>query len=1087
MAKDSMIFLSYASADLQQAEALERNLEANGIRVFRDRSGIKLGSKWTPALEAGLKESSHLCVLVSPASMASGWVRDEVSIKIAEAQKNGRPVFAIELFPSPVPQFLSMRQLGGLADGGRTAVESIVRELRGETQELADEFVEIEAPTRYGDQALRARVVELIGGLLESKRDRIGAARALDLSNRGALFGDLGALEAASLAIELCQKDDVFSAAVERVFVGLDTSGFFEDASVKQQIKALRRDLRERPIAGEERSLLDRYLDWVSRRHGQLTPFGRKGSESLLNSVWIKLRVRERSQGGNQLERDDAVNALDLETLLRRDRPDPSRVVRRVRLLGDPGAGKTTLLRQLAARVAEQPDRPFVPIFVSLASLLRHRRSVDQEVEHALSVDGSFQGLADQVRLRGRSGALLVLLDGLDEVPSQDQEHAEQLIDNLCAEWPEASVVVSSRRIGAERVDLSGLGFLDADLLPVPLPKKREFLKAWLGDASERCVVNATEEPTEVVERAIELIDKHDFLRRATDCPLYLTLFALLVERGDDEAQRVSQLQRRDLMHAGIFRLLLDCEHQTDKDPMPRQREVLDVLAEFGFVATETGLVDLRPRDLESWLSRRCSEAWAELQKEKDWSDDKRAFLTELARRTSILGPRDSVAEPDESPTSWFDEDADAWRFWHKSFGEALAANRLGGMSERQREALIEGIADDPGRWAEPFALWLLGVSDDAKFEQWMRRLHSQSQDLALRVLAGVSGRTVSSDLLVLLLGSRDADGDRRADAYPRILSLVGEQTNVALQVLSLLVDRLLQGEWDSEEAWHLSDALASLAEHAVERAPASVKAVQNERDRILGHSALGARPSAEAVAAMRVPTLEGESWWCPVGVGNRRDQLSFRMGSPEAEGGRDSDEGPAHDVVISRSFEIAATPVTNGQFREFLSAHDFQEVDEHKPVVSVTWYDAVMYCRWLGARLPSESEWECAARGGTSSRFWSGDSEEDLARVGWFDDNAGDLQLVAQKEANAFGLFDVHGNVDEWCQDPWHANHDGAPTDGSVWELSGESQGSSYRVVRGGSFLLNARRCRSAYRNWWHPGDRYHDLGFRPARFVTE
>ncbi|MEO0481968.1 MAG: formylglycine-generating enzyme family protein, partial [Planctomycetota bacterium] len=235
------------------------------------------------------------------------------------------------------------------------------------------------------------------------------------------------------------------------------------------------------------------------------------------------------------------------------------------------------------------------------------------------------------------------------------------------------------------------------------------------------------------------------------------------------------------------------------------------------------------------------------------------------------------------------------------------------------------------------------------------------------------------------------------------------------------------------------------------------------------------------------VPTREGESWWCPIGVGNRRDQLSYRMGSPEGEEGRFEDEGPAHDVVIARPFEIAATPVTNGQYREFMLAHEFEEVDEHKPVVNVTWYDAVMYSRWLGARLPSEAEWECAARGGTSSRFWSGDSEEELARVGWFRDNAEDPQPVAQNEANAFGLFDVHGTVREWCEDPWHGDYDGAPTDGSVWELSEESQGSPLRVVRGGSFLDLAQRCRSAYRFWWLPVDRLPAQGFRPARFVTE
>jgi formylglycine-generating enzyme required for sulfatase activity len=154
---------------------------------------------------------------------------------------------------------------------------------------------------------------------------------------------------------------------------------------------------------------------------------------------------------------------------------------------------------------------------------------------------------------------------------------------------------------------------------------------------------------------------------------------------------------------------------------------------------------------------------------------------------------------------------------------------------------------------------------------------------------------------------------------------------------------------------------------------------------------------------------------------------------------------------------------------------------------ISYLWNDVQGFIQKLNQKeknaqfaLPSEVQWEYACRAGTSTRFYSGDADEDLGRVGWYDENAvGTTHPVGQKEPNAFGLYDMHGNVWEWVEDDWHDDYNGAPNLASAW--IDEPRGSS-RVLRGGSWILSAMDCRAACRYGPAPGYRYPYLGFRLA-----
>jgi formylglycine-generating enzyme required for sulfatase activity len=221
----------------------------------------------------------------------------------------------------------------------------------------------------------------------------------------------------------------------------------------------------------------------------------------------------------------------------------------------------------------------------------------------------------------------------------------------------------------------------------------------------------------------------------------------------------------------------------------------------------------------------------------------------------------------------------------------------------------------------------------------------------------------------------------------------------------------------------------------------------------------------------------------------------TYMMGS--ARGG-ENDERPQHQVDVA-FFELASHPVTRGEWRMVMTKEpdsanwERDGSDETHPATEVSWNEAQDFCAALSKRegltaamsyrLPSEAEWEYACRAGTTAEYWSGNGEKDLDQVGWYLGNSnGRLQAVGQKPANPWGLFDVHANVWEWCEDAWHDSYNGAPTNGRAW-----TEGfSPSRVIRGGSFVDSAAIARAACRNWLPPSNRWRLVGFRPARSIT-
>ena len=205
-----------------------------------------------------------------------------------------------------------------------------------------------------------------------------------------------------------------------------------------------------------------------------------------------------------------------------------------------------------------------------------------------------------------------------------------------------------------------------------------------------------------------------------------------------------------------------------------------------------------------------------------------------------------------------------------------------------------------------------------------------------------------------------------------------------------------------------------------------------------------------------------------------------FLMGSPEGEG--DDDEHPQHRVTLS-AFYIQKHEVTNAEYRRFDPSNEYLRFDPshaplapgNHPAVSVSWFEAMAYAAWLGGRLPTEAEWEYAARAGCPHPYCDRNGKETtLDNVGWYDGNSTKLHPVMQLEPNPWGLYDLCGNVWEWVTD-WYGEYGDAPQV-DPWGPSG----GEYRVIRGGGFGSDAQRARAAIRYWGDPEIVYVDLGFR-------
>jgi formylglycine-generating enzyme required for sulfatase activity len=799
-----------------------------------------------------------------------------------------------------------------------------------------------------------------------------------------------------------------------------------------------------------------RYLEAVESRNSyvEIRGMGAQVAEQLpLDRVYTRLRVAGDTGAG-----EDGKSDPRREHELRSGHlglPDVLRRSRHAVLVGDPGAGKTTFLRYAAQVLArsllrdghalaarelgiEEEGIPF-PILVRLsrfAEFLRDHPDASCPVdapEHLLryldfSLRGRNLGLPnDYLRCRVAAGGCFLLLDGLDEVPGALRPRVAGIVDELVAGSSGNHHLITCRTRAYR--GLARLGGLPGyPLAPFEADQVASFVRGWSralfqvrprgGREESESRESALDEAERYETELLDAIHSHENVGPMTESPLMLTMLAVV------HWSRKKLPERRNELYEAATEYLLESRKEQSSFPTPQRREALQALA-LAMFTDEEGV----QRSLGLPEASRAVAPLLQVEEEVAL-----AFLDEEALQSGLLVSR-TEGEVE---------------FWHLSFQEYLAALELATGGDYW-ELLTENDRLHDDRWSEVVLLLagcLRRLGGLRAGKRFVEKILATGQDLVSRARAvGLVGRVL-------------------ADIKP-----YGGDPSVGTEYSTALRETL---------------AIFEPSDEVVE------EAVRVEVGEALG-AAGDPRLAAPEETRVEIP---GGTFWMGAQSENRN--------APGYDKDAYEDESPVRRVTVS-PFVVGRYPVTVQEFLQFVAAGDegylsprwwdskgwawreregivepgsWKEQLRHRnrPVTEVSWYEADAYCRWVGGRLPTEAQWEYAARGEEGRRFPWGQEEPDDRRANFFSGRVGNPSPVGVYPLGASpeGVCDLAGNVWEWCAD-WFGDY---PDQGET-DPTGPKRGTS-RVLRGGAFSNGPWNLRAAYRIDLHP--EYRDLfsGFR-------
>lgn len=771
---------------------------------------------------------------------------------------------------------------------------------------------------------------------------------------------------------------------------------------------------------------LSRYLEAVAARGAKSPVPGSSKSVSttlVLDELRVERPVASRTADANS---DDSEAGLGLRQVFEGAERQGRRVVV---LTGAPGSGKSAFLRRVASWISRRSASTLglpvdvLPVPLSLAGLLGAPEAIDDAIAAQLQAELSLESPEIEALLGHEP--LLFLVDGLDELRGEEEhDRFEAWLRLTLRARPRSRFLIARGAEGPEPI--SSVPTLEIRLPALDESGARMLVEQWLLAREPELAAEPAERSRRLEVLWAELRSpelRTTRLFELTRNPLMLSLLcALHHERG-------SLPKRRVALYEQCVQLLV--YRWCDGEELPRrfgEREAHQVLQPLAhWLHAEAGRTHADVRVVAAAIEPELEAAlgYREI--------DGEAFLRLVSTGHGILTTRAGGQVG----------------LLHPCVQEYLCARHLRSLSHGD-PGVIDGLAErfgDP--WWREVTLLLLALGEPPLFEPLMRRV--------------VEGSAFVAHVDLVLECHREASG---ATVEPFVALLV-------------------QPPGEGAELWQRQLAAARVLEALDPQRWASVREGLGEHP----FEPLRTLASPDPRAAAIEPHVSPRSGYVLVEIAAGR----FPMGSHHRERGRRGSEGPRHDVQLER-FRIGRYPVTNEEYGHYLRAcpeapepkywGDPRYNRSRQPVVGVSWHEALRYCEWAGLSLPTEAQWERACRADTATAYWPGRRERDLAKAGWYAANSGQaLHPVGELEPNPSGLYDVHGNVWEWCLDEFgdYAGHPPRPGDGLRHPPLPEGN----RVIRGGSWIDPAHRARSAYRLNRNADNRLAYLGFRAIERV--
>ncbi len=703
---------------------------------------------------------------------------------------------------------------------------------------------------------------------------------------------------------------------------------------------------------------------------------------------------------------------------------------RRFLLRGLPGSGKTTLLRYLAYCFAGKGpggEDGDLPVYLRLKRLNLEKTTLEEFVSEQVNEDCDSAGDHDILCHKNRFlDRGMVLL-----FDGLDEIEHPQTAEGIAEALQElAGKHPRCKIIIASRpIGLQKQDYpkyLPFDLLPLSPPLVEAYLDRWFAGQTEK------------IKALRQTLENKPRIRELAENPFLLSMICYTFQQGDQKQGGATALiERRSDLYENCTRYLLQRLYDPENTPAPK-------------VGRESALKILKDLSLRFFL-------W----QESDFPADHVNVMGRRILSAELLGKTETFLDQVQRQTGMIQRASEGFTFVHRSLWEYFTALAL---LDKNPEFVIRQAANPD--WEEVVRLYAGLLASPEAVKSLVNGLWNTNRPLTLRVTTEVSAP--ARELLQPLIEREEGNRSKLLliDSLAQSLPLIAEHQRAKLVQETLGILLIDCEERDCEVIYYAQELLEKSGLQPLQPGGLIYKLLD------LQHAAQRQEQLlADPANHFQWIEVEGGIFW---------------MGDDE----HDEDEKPARRVRLE-GFRMAKHPVTNRLLSGFPFGAKFAGYGgESHPAIGNTWWEAYYFALWVDARLPSEAEWEYAARGGKKarrSRYYFGDDEQELPNHAWFGES-GRPHAHAVDEANPrsgkenlnpLGLANMLGNVWEWCQD-WYGRYPAPQKENEIIENPVGPKTGQSKVLRGGSFANPAELLRCARRNLLLPAYRYYDYAFR-------